>query len=228
MLRVITDFDGPIMDVSERYYHVYQLCLEQIKHPEQKVNRLSKDDFWQLKRSRTPEKQIALISGLEAHQAQEFAQLRRDTVHNLTYLAYDQIQDDAIATLETIRSYGANLLVMTMRKDKELEFAFQKYPDLQGFFPPQSCYCLANDYIKIADVKDKPLLMARALRELPPTQQTWMVGDTEADIAAAKTHQIKSIAVLSGIRDRNQLESHAPDFIVNNITEAWQIIRQES
>jgi len=29
MLRLITDFDGPIMDVSERYYQVYQYCLQQ-------------------------------------------------------------------------------------------------------------------------------------------------------------------------------------------------------
>jgi phosphoglycolate phosphatase-like HAD superfamily hydrolase len=33
--------------------------------------------------------------------------------------------------------------------------------------------------------------MERALRELPPTSDVWMVGDTEADMIAAKTHGVK-------------------------------------
>ena len=54
MLRLITDFDGPIMDVSERYYRVYQLCLEKTRYPEQTIIELSKAEFWHLKRSHTP------------------------------------------------------------------------------------------------------------------------------------------------------------------------------
>ncbi|MFM6283034.1 MAG: HAD family hydrolase, partial [Dolichospermum sp.] len=41
MLRLITDFDGPIMDVSERYYRVYQLCLEKTRYPGQTITELS-------------------------------------------------------------------------------------------------------------------------------------------------------------------------------------------
>ncbi|MDB9334965.1 HAD family hydrolase, partial [Nodularia spumigena CS-590/01] len=88
MLRLITDFDGPIIDVSERYYRVYQYCLEKIRYPEQSVQQLTKAEFWQFKRSRVPERQIALNSGLDATQAQEFAHLRRKTVHTDTYFEY--------------------------------------------------------------------------------------------------------------------------------------------
>lgn len=56
MLRLITDFDGPIIDVSERYYKVYEYCLEKTRYPDQSVQQLSKEEFWQLKRSRVPEK----------------------------------------------------------------------------------------------------------------------------------------------------------------------------
>jgi phosphoglycolate phosphatase-like HAD superfamily hydrolase len=44
-----------------------------------------------------------------------------------------------------------------------------------------------------------------------------MVGDTEADIAAAKKHDIKIIAVESGIRDRTQLASYQPDMILPDL-----------
>ena len=63
--RIFTDFDGPIMDVSERYYQVYLYCLEKIRKPTQLINILSKSEFWELKRSQVPEKEIATISGFE-------------------------------------------------------------------------------------------------------------------------------------------------------------------
>ncbi|MDJ0536049.1 MAG: HAD family hydrolase [Xenococcaceae cyanobacterium MO_207.B15] len=219
MLRLITDFDGPIMDVSPRYYYVYQYCLEQIQHPNQKINQLSKAEFWELKRSRVPERKIGLLSGLDETQADDFARLRKNTVHNLPYLAYDTVIHSAIAVLEELQNLGFDLVVMTMRKQKELDAAFDKY-DLARFFPPERRYCLPNDHVKTADVKDKPLLMARALKELPTATDVWMVGDTEADIVAAKTHNIKVIGVLSGIRDRNQLERYEPDFITDNLQQA--------
>jgi len=219
MLRLITDFDGPIMDVSDRYYSVYQYCLEKTKRPEQSIQQLAKVEFWELKRARVPERQIGIISGLDEEQARQFARLRRETVHTLPYLVHDKILASAVETLEKLQHLGIDLVVMTMRRERELEAAFQQY-NLARFFPRDRCYCLSNDYVKTSDVQDKPLLMERALTELPSAADVWMVGDTEADIVAAKTHTIKVIGVLSGIRDRPRLESYQPDLIVSDLSEA--------
>ena len=227
MLRIITDFDGPIMNVSERYYQVYRFCLEQVRRPGQPVNVLSKAEFWQCKRSQVPERQIGQCSGLDELQSQEFAQLRRATVHTMPYLPYDTIQPGAIASLELAQHTSFDLVVMTMRRVRELEEAFSRY-ELSRFFPMNRRYCLANDYVKTGDTKDKPLLMQRALAELPPASDTWMIGDAEADIVAAKTHGIKVIGVLSGIRDRTQLAQHQPNWIVDNLTEALNVVIQQS
>ncbi|MBD2611643.1 HAD family hydrolase [Nostoc punctiforme FACHB-252] len=223
MLRLITDFDGPIIDVSERYYRVYQFCLEKTRRPEQTVNELPKAEFWELKRKRVPEKQIALNSGLDENQAQEFAQLRRQTVHTQPYFEYDTLAPGAVDALLKIQQAGIDLAVMTMRRVKELDYAFKKY-DLARFFPENRCYCLSNDYVKTRDIEDKPLLMARAIEELPAAADTWMVGDTEADITAAKKHGIKAIAVECGIRDRTQLELYHPDLIVKDLSAAVDLI----
>ncbi|MHC5676390.1 HAD family hydrolase [Nostoc sp.] len=223
MLRLITDFDGPIIDVSERYYHVYQFCLEKTRRPNQLVQELPKGEFWQLKRSRVPEKQIALNSGLDETQAQEFAQLRRQTVHTEAYFNYDILAPGAVDALLKIQQAGIDLAVMTMRRVRELDYAFKKY-DLGRFFPENRCYCLSNDYIKTRDIEDKPLLMARALKELPPATDTWMVGDTEADITAAKNYGIKVMAVESGIRDRIQLELYHPDLIIKDLGAAVDLL----
>jgi phosphoglycolate phosphatase-like HAD superfamily hydrolase len=70
--------------------------------------------------------------------------------------------------------------------------------------------------------------MAKALAQLPQASDVWMVGDTEADIVAAKTHGVKVIGVLCGIRDRSQLERQQPDLIANNLGEAVEMIFDRS
>jgi len=223
MLRLITDFDGPIVDVSDRYYRVYQKCLAETQRLGQPVRELPKAEFWDMKRARVPETEIAILSGLDAAQARDFAQKRRQTVHTLPYMIYDRPAPGALETLEKVQRAGVDLAVLTMRRVRELDEAFNRC-NLGQFFPENRCYCLPNDYVKTGDVKDKPLLMARALAELPPASDVWMVGDTEADIIAAKTHGVKVIGVLCGIRDRTQLEMHQPDLIANNLSEAVEII----
>lgn len=227
MLRIITDFDGPIIDVSERYYQVYRFCLDRVRRPAQQVEILSKNKFWDLKRSQVPERKIGQLSGLDELQAQEFAQLRKRTVHTLPYLALDTLKPTALSTLNLIQQSGIDLAVMTMRRVSELDNALQKY-DLGHFFPENRRFCLSNDYVKTGDVKDKPLLMQRALAVLPKASDSWMIGDTEADIVAAKTHGIKVIAVLSGIRDREQLQQYEPDYIVTDFAAAVELALKQS
>jgi phosphoglycolate phosphatase-like HAD superfamily hydrolase len=223
MLRIITDFDGPIMDVSERYYQVYLLCVEQTKAPGQEIQVLSKAEFWALKRSKIPETTIGIKSGFTEEQAHQFSQRRKELVHQLTYLKFDQIIPTAIEALTKIQQHGIDLAVMTMRRDRELEYAFGQAP-LAQFFPNDRRYNLSNDYVKTKDELDKPLLMSRAIQELPVVDRTWMIGDTEADIAAAKSQNIPFIGVLSGIRDQHTLEKYQPDVIVTDLQAAVALI----
>ncbi|NJR39619.1 MAG: HAD family hydrolase [Leptolyngbyaceae cyanobacterium CSU_1_4] len=222
MLRIITDFDGPIMDVSERYYQTYLFCLNQVALLGQAPTILSKEEFWRLKRSQVPEYQIGQLSGLDETQSLEFAQIRRQTVHTQPYLVYDVPVIGAIATLERLQQSNIELVTLTMRRTDELDNALTRY-DLGKFFAPDRRYCLSNDYSKTNDIADKTQLMTRALLELPPAD-TWMVGDTEADILSAKANGIPVIGVLSGIRDRTQLQLHQPDWIVDHLAAAVEII----
>ncbi|PZV12638.1 MAG: haloacid dehalogenase [Pseudanabaena sp.] len=215
--RIFTDFDGPIMDVSERYYQVYLYCLDKIKKPEQIVKTLSKSEFWELKRSQVPEKEIANLSGFdEEKQCIAFAHLRRATVHTNPYFDYDRLIDSAIPALQKAQQSGIDLAVMTMRRRRELEPVLDQY-NLRRFFPSDRIFCLDDDYVKTVDTQDKPKLMKTAQANLPKVEQQWMIGDTEADIIAAQTYQVPAIAVLSGIRNQNQLEKYKPSQIFPNL-----------
>ncbi len=219
MLRIITDFDGPIMDVSERYYQVYLLCLQQTQSPKQEITILTKAEFWAYKRAQIPEIEIGAKSGLDPEQSIAFSQRRKQQVHQLEYMKFDRLIPTAIAALTKIQAHHIDLVVMTMRRVKELDIALEQ-GRLEHFFPLESRYCLSNDYVKTQDVQDKPLLMARAMANLPPASQTWMVGDTEADIAAAHSQSIPIITVLSGIRDQANLEKYQPHSIVLDLATA--------
>ena len=222
-MRIITDFDGPIMDLSDRYYHVYQLCLAQVKDPNQSIRILTKAEFWTYKRSQVSEHHIGIESGLTAAQSKVFKNLRDRTAHQLQYLSLDRVIPDAISALEQIQSSKAELIVMTLRRTCELNVAFEQY-NLGRFFPPDCRYCLANDYQKQGDIQDKTQLMEQALLELKPDLNTWMIGDTETDIIAAQTHGIRVIGVLSGIRDLDRLKQYQPDRIVADLATAVEFI----
>jgi len=224
MKRIFTDFDGPIMDVSERYFQVYQFCLEKVKEPNQSVTPLTKSEFWELKRSQTPEPEIAIKSGLNlVNQPQNFTRLRRENINAKAFFAYDRLHPWAIKALETAQDFGIELAVMTMRRESELYPVLTRY-DLHRFFPSDRIFCLKDDYLKTQDIKDKPRLMERAIATLPTIQNQWMVGDTEADLIAGNCHNIPTIAVLSGIRNQTQLELHQPKAIAQDLTEAIKII----
>jgi phosphoglycolate phosphatase-like HAD superfamily hydrolase len=222
-VRIITDFDGPIMDLSDRYYHVYQLCLDKVKQPNQPIDILPKAKFWAYKQAQVSERQVGIESGLTATQAEEFKQLRDRHAHQIQYLGLDLIVPGSIAALERIQASGSELFVMTLRRTCELEPALKQY-NLDRFFPAHSRYCLPDNYVKHGDVEAKTQLMDRSIAELKPDPNTWMIGDTEADIIAAQTHQIKVIGVLSGIRDRDRLAQYQPDKIVANLAEAVDFI----
>jgi phosphoglycolate phosphatase-like HAD superfamily hydrolase len=222
--RLFTDFDGPIMDVSERYYQVYLLCVAQVRQPEQPVQILSKSAFWDLKRAKTKEQDIAIITGLnEGNQPQRFWELRRNTVHTEPYFQHDRLIPTAISALEKMQAAGWELAVMTMRRTRELIPVLEKY-DLARFFAPENRFHLADDFIKTDDVTDKTNLMHQAQKLLPPTEIQWMIGDTEADLIAAQTHGVQSIGVLSGIRDQQQLAQLKPKHIAKDLISAIELI----
>ncbi len=222
--RLFTDFDGPLMDVSERYFQVYLFCLQQVRLSHQPVVFMNKTEFWSAKRAQIPEWKIGWDSGLTLPgQAEEFAHLRSITVHTEPFFKYDRLHDFAIEALEQLHHHGFDVAIMTMRRRKELCPVLEEF-NLSRFFPDDRIFCLPDDYRKTGDTKDKPKLMEKAIATLPIAEHQWIVGDTEADIIAGKRYRVKTIGILSGIRNEYQLSLHQPDSIKDNLIEAVKYI----
>jgi phosphoglycolate phosphatase-like HAD superfamily hydrolase len=228
-ITLCTDFDGPVVDVSERYYQVYRFCLHKVQQndPDIVLRVLSKAEFWGMKRAKVSEVEIGRQSGLNPAQAQEFSQCRRVTVHTFPYFEFDQILPGVRETLMDLRSQGIAPHIITMRRQRELTFALAQF-QLSDLFAPDHRHCIGDDFVKTQDHLDKPVLMAQALAQIAPADPVWMVGDTEADIIAAQTHGIPVVAVLSGIRDEERLRAYQPDVIQPDLATAVAWILRHS
>lgn len=77
-LTVFCDFDGPIVDVSNRYYKTYQIALADTQATYQAqgfilpIHLLTKQQFWKMKQDRVPDIEIAMRSGLQEEQIDFF------------------------------------------------------------------------------------------------------------------------------------------------------------
>ena len=69
---------------------------------------------------------------------------------------------------------------------------------------------------------------ARLIRKtVPADDPAVVIGDTEADVAAANVLGYLSIAVASGIRDRDILEGDHPGYLVDDISGVEDALRRE-
>lgn len=230
-LTLFCDFDGPIVDVSDRYYHTYQLGLAEIKttYENQGVSLplhcLSKAQFWQMKQERTPDTEIAMRSGLQGEQIEQFLNRVKQIVNQPNLLHQDQIQPGVKWALALLHSQGVQLVLVTLRQHTQATQMLQTH-GLESLF---SAIWGANDdqaaYLNQADHKTR--LLQQAVANVPQTTAAaWMIGDTEADVLAGQAAGIATIAVTCGIRSRSYLQRFQPTRIHTDLLSAAHYLTQ--
>jgi phosphoglycolate phosphatase len=226
---VFCDFDGPIVDVSNRYYQTYELALANVqsmykaKGGTLRLQPLTKAQFWQMKQERTPDTEIAMRSGLRGRQIDLFLKRVNQIVNQPNLLHQDQLQPGVRAALELFHAQGARLVLVTLRcqtqatqilKDNQLDHLFA---GIWGSQDPDMAY--ANH------AQHKTDLLRQAIAASPNSTANCMVGDTEADILAAQALGIPAIALTCGIRSHAYLQRFEPTVIHQNLlTAAHQLI----
>lgn len=212
------DIDGPIIDVSDRYYRAYLESLRGYDITKEQI--LTKDYFWKLKQNRVSELEIGVMSGLSSKEAKAAADLRKELNFKQDYLSLDKLFDDVIKTFEFLKSHNITFFVVTLRTKKELEIAIKQFK-LNKLLPENRLFPL-QDEIKIqSDIQNKYSQIYNAINRLALNPlDTWMVGDSETDIHAAKLARCgKVVAISRGIRSKEQLDILKPNFVVSNLSE---------
>jgi phosphoglycolate phosphatase len=226
---IFCDFDGPIVDVSDRYYNTYQRALtdtaefyrELLTSPLQecsfarKLSPLTKAQFWQMKQDRIADREIARLSGMEGDEIDYFLDRVIEIVNRADLLQYDKIQPGVTWALGLLKSQGCRLILVTLRdRDEAINILethglMQLFTDIYGTSNSEAAY---QNYSEV-----KTQLLKRAMRQHQVTERhlprAWMIGDTEADVLAGQTMGIATIALTCGIRSEAELLKLDPTLI---------------
>lgn len=204
---IFIDLDGPILDVSEKYYRVYSDILSQNGF---KV--LSKSEYWNAKREKVPDLEI-LQRSIAGSFLESYLYERKLLIESDPYLMYDKLQDGAVQVLEKL-SENNELILVTLRTypeqlHKQLEYLnIKKY-----FFSILSSSDEANPRWTIKYNLIKGFLVNKRI------SHGIFIGDTETDVLAGKELGFKTIVVLNGIRSHDLLIETRPSFVVNSIND---------
>lgn len=229
-LTIFCDLDGPLIDVSQRYYKTYQLALAETQVHVQALGKplaltpLSLAQFWRMKQAKRPDIEIAYLSGLTGEHLDFFLAQVQSLVNQPILLREDRLQPDVHFALEQLLVQGAQLAVVTLRCQEQVVQILQQY-NLTHFFKfirgTQDTQAAYKNY---AVHKQALLREAMEAMGISSHQQMWMIGDTEADVLAAQAMKVKTIALTCGMRNYSFLEGLRPTSIKNNLTDATQFI----
>ncbi|MGF1534891.1 MAG: HAD family hydrolase [Elainellaceae cyanobacterium] len=217
---VFCDFDGPIVDVSDRYYSTYRRVLEQLDKPS--IQPLTKARFWHLKQHRIPDKDIAQQSGVKPHQMAQFFDLVEEIVNHPDLLHHDCLHPNARKGLTLMHERGIDLMLVTLRSQQQVVSLLQEhglahlFTRILGTPEDRAAYRNSADY-KTELLK---LCWQDYCQDYGHPNHAWMVGDTEADVLAGRRLGISTIALTCGIRSRAYLARFQPTFIQDDLMAA--------
>ncbi|HLD80248.1 MAG TPA: HAD family hydrolase [Candidatus Nanoarchaeia archaeon] len=197
------DFDGTIIDVSARLYSLHQDVLRKLEL----TTPYSKEEYLTLKRKRIPEAEvIAFIA--ESKEKEFYLQQREKKIEEWEYLAKDSLFPWSKTVLEQLQQHNT-LILCTRRKNADLVFQQLQHLGIKDLF---------QDVIISSDKAGK-------MKEHPQYSpgKAMIIGDTEADIDTGKLLNIKTIAVASGMRSAEFLQTSKPDFLLNNLSEILRL-----
>ena len=204
---ICIDLDGPVLDVSERYYRVYSDTLNSIG-----FKPLKKESYWDLKRSKVSEPEIIAQSGTpNSDLMRNYLDTRAKRIESAEYLLFDQVWPGTLDTLRALRSRQA-LALVTMRSSTELLARQLERLKLHDAF---DCILAAG---AASAANDRGEQKARLVRDYYRNEDFmgWFVGDSEADIQSGRLLGLRTAAITFGIRNVDHLSAVLPDVLLHS------------
>ncbi|RKY33489.1 MAG: hypothetical protein DRP68_02230 [Candidatus Omnitrophota bacterium] len=207
-MKIFFDLDGPILDVSQRYYQVFlAICKRNVV--------LGKEEFWECKRERISWSEI-LKKAKVSIPKERFMKYWMCYIEMRRYLILDKIQPYVKQVLRFFGKRHILYLVSIRQSKRNLLWQLRKFKIEKYFRKVVHCKHTFN-----MPWKEKARLVMEFLR---PKEDGLMIGDTEVDIRAAKIAGIKSIGITNGIRTERILKREKADFLISNLNEVFQIL----
>ena len=202
---LVFDLDGTLLDVSARHHHVYTaLCASFGGDP------LDRTTYWRLKRLRAGWPQILGASGLTPAQFPVFEAEFDAEIEQPANLGFDVLFPAAVPLLTMVAEAHPCVLVARGASMPALRAQLGVLALRQYFQAIESASGDGEPAFKV-----KAGLIRKAV--LPDTPAI-VIGDTESDVMAASALGYPSIAVCSGMREREILELQEPTYLVDDLS----------
>lgn len=201
---IFFDLDGPILDVSSKYYRLYSELVEKYGGKP-----LSKNDYWNHKRNKIKEKDILSMSNVSTDN--DIDNIRKSIIETKKYLLYDKLSPYILKILSIIKSNYC-LILVTLRHNRDTLLWELKHFGLDDKFDlilsTEATGLECEHYINKIHLIQKNID--------PNGLSGWFVGDTETDIRTGTLLQLNTIAVSYGIRDKQFLEPLSPTLLFDS------------
>lgn len=186
MLNIIfIDLDGTILDGKEKHYQCYKDIIEQNGKP------LDKEKYWHLKREKVSLDVILNMSMYKSNK-ENFLDEWLDKIEKFKYMRHDKVKPDVEKVLKNFKEEGFKIILVTMRRNKNNLINQLNKLEITEYF--DAVYCcgveMNSKFEMIKNIKFDYALF---------------IGDTEDDIDTAKRLNIKSVAILNGLREKRFL-----------------------
>lgn len=200
MPTIYFDLDGTLIDVRKRHYAAYAKATREFA-----LTPVHEHDYWERRLEGANNADLADVSDGDR---ETFIRRWVELAESREYLRLDTLVSGARAALTCLRTTHG-LVLVTLRRDRA---ALDEQLDdlaLTKFFSAVHCHA------DVPQARDKAELLH--LRGESVDRWSSVVGDTEADIEAARTLGLRSICVLTGLRGRRFLAEHKPNAIITSV-----------
>lgn len=214
MKYLFFDLDGPILDVSEKFYRIYSDIMRRFGYPV-----LPKSEYWRLKRTRTPIPAIVERTA-PAHFVEQYVEERLRVIESVEYLKYDAVHEGVMSLLKQLGQRLPLVLVTLRNKRAALDWELEH-------LALRPCF---QEVLTMEDNHGDYTIKVRLIQDFLKGEQPvgTLIGDTEADIKAAQTLGLRSVGVSFGIRERSYLEALKPDYIVDDVPQLLELLGTET
>jgi phosphoglycolate phosphatase-like HAD superfamily hydrolase len=202
-MQIFIDLDGPILDVTRRYYLIYSDLLKKADFLP-----FDQDSYWSLKRLSINESAI-VQRNMPLAGVTEYLDQRGCLVEDPAYLVYDKLHTGALDTINAWASdYELNLV--TLRRNRAALMSQLDLLGLRGKF--DRVFCAQG----VEPGWQTKCEWIRASRTKPGGAV--IIGDTEVDVLAGRAAGIYTVALSCGIRSRQLLEQLSPDALLSRLS----------